>query len=84
MPCLACYLVITPTIPYQALARVVMFKAMPSDALLLECKAQSAAQFFKQVRSLVTTPIPSEGLLECKAQAAAQFFQAGAFPSYHP
>ncbi len=54
--CLVCYLVITPTIPYQALARVVMFKAMPSDALLLECKAQSAAQFFKQVRSLVITP----------------------------
>jgi len=26
-----------------------MFKAMPSDELLLECKAQSAAHFFKQV-----------------------------------
>jgi hypothetical protein len=35
--------------PLQALARVVMFKAMPSDELLLECKAQSAAHFFKQV-----------------------------------
>ena len=42
--------------PYQALARVVMFKAMPSDELLLECKAQSAAHFFKQARSLLITP----------------------------
>ena len=32
----------------EALARVVMFKALPSDELLQECKAQSAAHFFKQ------------------------------------
>ena len=35
----------------EALARVVMFKALPTDELLQECKAQSAAHFFKQARA---------------------------------
>ena len=52
--------------PYQALARVAMFKAMPSDALLLECKASSAAHFFKQARSLLITPSS-----QCQARSAA-------------
>ena len=52
--------------PYRALARVAMFKAMPSDALLLECKASSAAHFFKQARSLLITPSS-----QCQARSAA-------------